>query len=144
MLWLVSLASGLLLSAYPVFADTSGPPAATRGISVPELRQRALSEAQKAAANAHLRLQVSGEAPADPSRVVVVEQKPEPNTLVPAGTTITVVVQVPVVRKRAPSDILVPPERVTVVPDLVKHPLSEAQPLVANARLKAGSERRRA
>src|SRR6266436_3838012 len=136
MLWLVSLASGILLFAYPVFADTSGPPAATRGILVPELRQRALSEAQKAAANAHLRLQVSGEAPADPSRVVVVEQKPEPNTLVPAGTTITVVVQVPVVRKRAPSDILVPPERVTVVPDLVKHPLSEAQPLVANARLK--------
>ena len=136
MLWLVSLASGILLFAYPVFADTSGQPAATRGILVPELRQRALSEAQKAAANAHLRLQVSGEAPADPSRVVVVEQKPEPNTLVPAGTTITVVVQVPVVRKRAPSDILVPPERVTVVPDLVKHPLSEAQPLVANARLK--------
>ncbi len=135
MLWLVSLASGILLSAYPVFADTSGPPAATRGILVPELRQRALSEAQKAAASAHLRLQVSGEAPADPSRVVVVEQKPEPNTLVPAGTTITVVVQVPVVRKRAPSDIVVP-ERVTVVPDLVKHPLSEAQPLVANARLK--------
>jgi len=136
MLWLVSLASGILLFAYPVFADTSGQPAATRGILVPELRQRALSEAQKAAANAHLRLQVSGEAPADPSRVVVVEQKPEPNTLVPAGTTITVVVQVPVVRKRAPSDILVPPERVTVVPDLVKHPLSEAQPLVANAKLK--------
>jgi beta-lactam-binding protein with PASTA domain len=135
MLWLVSLALGILLSAYPVFADTSGPPAATRGVLVPELRQRALSEAQKAAANAHLRLQVSGEAPADPSRVVVVEQKPEPNTLVPAGTTITVVVQVPVVRKRAPSDIVVP-ERVTVVPDLVKHPLSEAQPLVANARLK--------
>ena len=72
MLWLVSLASGILLFAYPVFADTSGPPAATRGILVPELRQRALSEAQKAAANAHLRLQVSGEAPADPSRVVVV------------------------------------------------------------------------
>jgi beta-lactam-binding protein with PASTA domain len=136
MLWLVSLASGILLSAYPVFADTSGPPAATRGILVPELRQRALSEAQTAAANAHLRLQVSGEAPADPSRVVVVEQKPEPNTLVPAGTTITVVVQVPVVRKRAPSDILVPPERVTAVPDLVKHPLSEAQPLIANAKLK--------
>jgi beta-lactam-binding protein with PASTA domain len=142
MLWLVYLAACFLLSGYPVFADTSGPPAATRGeyilaptVRVPELRQRALSEAQKVTTDARLRLQVSGEPPADPSKVVVVEQKPEPNTLVRAGTTVTVVVQVPTVRTRVPRDPAVP-ERVTVVPDLLKHPLSEAQPLVAKARLK--------
>jgi hypothetical protein len=46
MLWLVYLAACFLLSGYPVFADTSGPPAATRGeyilaptVRVPELRQ---------------------------------------------------------------------------------------------------------
>ena len=130
MLWLAYLAACVLLSGSPAFADTAGP-----SVRVPELRQRALSEAQKVAAGARLRLQVSGEAPADPSKVVVVEQKPEPNTLVPAGTTVTVVVKAPAVRRTAPRDVVVP-ERVTVVPELLKHPLSEAQPLVANARLK--------
>jgi hypothetical protein len=67
MLWLVCLAACFLLSGYPVFADTSGPPAATRGeyilaptVRVPELRQRALSEAQKVTMDARLRLQISG------------------------------------------------------------------------------------
>jgi beta-lactam-binding protein with PASTA domain len=142
MLWFISLALCVLLSASPAYADTSGPPAATRGeyvpaptVRVPELRQRALSEAQKVITDARLRLQVSGGPPADPTRVVVVEQKPEPNTLVRAGTTVTVVVQAPTARRTAPRDVIVP-ERVTVVPDLLKHPLSEAQPLVANAKLK--------
>jgi beta-lactam-binding protein with PASTA domain len=135
MVWLVCLAACFLLSGDPVVADTSGP-STTRGVyvpppsvQVPELRQRVLSEAQKVATDAHLRLQVSGEAPADPSKVVVVEQKPAPNTMVAAGTTITVVVQVPIVRRRVP-------ERLTTVPDLLKRPLSDAQPLVTSVRLK--------
>lgn len=135
MVWLVCLAACFLLSGDPVVADTSGP-STTRGVyvpapsvQVPDLRQRVLSEAQKVATDAHLRLQVSGEAPADPTKVVVVEQKPAPNTMVAAGTTITVVVQVPTVRRRVP-------ERLTTVPDLLTRPLSDAQPLVTSVRLK--------
>jgi beta-lactam-binding protein with PASTA domain len=95
-----------------------------------------LSEAQKAATDARLRLQVSGEAPVDPNKVMVVEQKPEPNTMVPAGTTVTVVVRVPASRQTGPSPEIIVPERLTVVPELLKRSLSVAQPLVTSARLK--------
>jgi beta-lactam-binding protein with PASTA domain len=95
-----------------------------------------LSEAQKAATDARLRLQVSGEAPVDPSKVMVVEQKPEPKTMVPAGTTVTVVVRVPASRQTGPSPEIIVPERLTVVPELLKRSLSVAQPLVTSARLK--------
>jgi len=138
---LICLSSCLLLAGDPAVADTSGP-SSTRGVyvpapnvQVPDLRQRLLSEAQKAATDAHLRLQVSGEAPVDPKKVVVVEQKPEPNTMVPAGTTVTVVVRVPASRT-GPSHEIIVPERLTVVPELLKRSLSEAQPLVTSARLK--------
>jgi beta-lactam-binding protein with PASTA domain len=94
-----------------------------------------LSEAQKVATDAHLRLQVSGEAPADPAKVIVVEQNPAPNTQVPVGTTVTVVVRASTVRQTGPIDPRIS-QRVTVVPELVKRPLSEAQPLVTTARLK--------
>jgi beta-lactam-binding protein with PASTA domain len=100
------------------------------------MRQRTLSEAEKAATDAHLRLQVSGAAPADPNKVVVMEQKPEPNAMVPAGTTVTVAVRVPASRQTGPSREIIAPERLTIVPELLKRSLSEAQPLVASARLK--------
>src|SRR2546430_1256322 len=114
MLWLISLALCVLLSASPAYADTSGPPAATRGeyvqaptVQVPELRQRALSEAQKVITDARLRLQVSGGPPADPTREGGVEQKPEPNTPVRAGTTGTGVVQAPPAQRPAPRQAMV-------------------------------------
>ena len=97
MLRLICLSFCFLLAGDPAVADTSAP-SSTRGVYVPapnvqvsDFRQRMLSEAQKAATGAHLRLQVSGEAPVDPSKAVVVDQKPGPNTMVPAGTTVTVV-----------------------------------------------------
>ena len=139
---LICLSSCILLAGDPAVADTSGP-SSTRGVyvpapnvKVPDLRQRTLSEAQKAATDAHLRLQVSGEAPVDPNKVAVVEQKPEPDTMVPAGTTVTVVVRVPASRQTGPSREIIVPERLTVVPELLKRSLSEAQPLVTSARLK--------
>lgn len=94
-------------------------------VVVPELRQRALSDAQKLAADAHLRLQVSGDAPADPSKAVVVQQTPDPNTTVRAGSVVIVVVQVPGAR-----------QTFTVVPDLQSRSLTDARPLVTSARLK--------
>lgn len=141
---LLCLASCLLAGRPLAFADTSGAPGAGRmytpapivQVAVPELRQRLLSDAQKVTAEARLRLQVSGDAPADPTRVVVVRQTPEPNAMVPVGTTITVVVQVPAARPTGPSRAVIVPERLTVVPDLLKHSLSEAQPLVTTARLR--------
>jgi len=139
---LLCLSSCFLLAGDPAVADTLGP-SSTRGVyvpapnvQVPDLRQRLLSEAQKVATDAHLRLQVSGEAPVDPRKVVVVEQKPGPNTMVPAGTTVTVVVRVPASRQTGPSRDIIVPERLTVVPELLKRSLSEAQPLVTSARLK--------
>jgi beta-lactam-binding protein with PASTA domain len=59
-------------------------------VQVPDLRQRLLSDAQKVTTDARLRLQVSGDAPSDASKFVVVRQTPEPNATVPAGTTVTV------------------------------------------------------
>jgi len=47
-----------------------------------------LSEAQKAATDAHLRLQVSGEAPVDPNKAVVVDQKPGPETRVSLSSVV--------------------------------------------------------
>jgi beta-lactam-binding protein with PASTA domain len=67
-------------------------PAVQVQVQVPDLRQRLLSDAQKVTTDAPLRLQVSGDAPADASKFVVVRQTPEPNTTVPAGPTVTVVV----------------------------------------------------
>jgi len=131
-----------LLAGDPAVAETSGS-SSTRdvyvppiNVQVPDLRQRLLSEAQKAATDAHLRLQVSGEAPVDPNKVVVVEQKPEPDAMVPAGTTVTVVVRVPASRETGPSRKIIVPEKLTIVPGLLKRSLSEAQPLVTGARLK--------
>jgi len=139
---LICVSSCFLLAGDPAAADTSAP-SSTRGVyvpasnvRVPDFRQRILSEAQKTATDARLRLQVSGEAPVDPNRVVVVEQKPEPNTMVPAGSTVTVVVRVPASRQTGPSRDIIVPERLTVVPELLKRSLSEAQPLVTSARLK--------
>lgn len=139
---LVCLSFCFLLAGDPAVADTSSP-SSTRGVyvpvpnvQVPDLRQRLLSEAQKAATDAHLRLQVSGEAPVDSSKAVVVDQKPGPNTMVPAGTTVTVVVRVPPLRQTRPSREVIVPERFTVVPELLKRSLSEARPLVTSARLK--------
>lgn len=139
---LVCLSFCFLLAGDPAVADTSSPSSA-RGVyvpvpnvQVPDLRQRLLSEAQKAATDAHLRLQVSGEAPVDSSKAVVVDQKPGPNTMVPAGTTVTVVVRVPPLRQTRPSREVIVPERFTVVPELLKRSLSEARPLVTSARLK--------
>ena len=143
---LLSLTAFALVWDAPAFADTatpSPPPAQQRiyvppSVQVPELRQRSLSDAQKVATDVRLRVQVSGDAPADPSKVVVVDQKPAPNTSVPMGTTITVVVQPPsALRQRLPSDaVVVPPQRTTVVPDLLRHNLIEARPLVTTARLR--------
>ena len=83
LLRLICLSSCFLLAGDPAVADTSGP-SSTRGayvpapeVQVPDFRQRMLSEAQKAATDARLRLQVIGEAPIDPNKVVIVEQKPE-------------------------------------------------------------------
>ena len=143
-LWLAGFASCLFLGA--AFADTSGPaptqrmytpaPAVQVQVQVPDLRQRLLSDAQKVTTDARLRLQVSGDAPADASKFVVVRQTPEPNTTVPAGTTVTVVVQATASRQTGPSQAVVVPGRITVVPELVKHSLSEARPLMETARLK--------
>ena len=139
---LICLSSCVLLSGDPAVADISAP-SSTRGayvpapnVQVPDLRKRMLSEAQKAATEAHLRLQVSGEARVDPNKVMVVDQKPEPNTMVPAGTTVTVVVRVPASRQTGPTGEIIVPARLTVVPELLKRSLSEAQPLVTRARLK--------
>src|SRR5438093_8712508 len=144
MVWLACFASCLVSPGDPAFADTAGPsspsqrmytpaPALQAQVQVPDLRQRLLSDAQKVTTDARLRLQVSGDAPADASKFVVVRQTPEPNTTVPAGTTVTVVVQATASRQNPPSRV---PERITVVPDLVKHSLVEARPLVESARLK--------
>jgi beta-lactam-binding protein with PASTA domain len=108
-------------------------PALQVQVQVPDLRQRLLSDAQKVTADAHLRLKVSGDAPSDASKFVVVRQTPEPNATVPAGTTVTVVVQAAASSQTPPSRV---PDRITVVPDLVKHSLLEAQPLIETARLK--------
>ena len=139
MLRLICLSFCFLLAGDPAVADTSAP-SSRRGVYVPapnvqvsDFRQRMLSEAQKAATGAHLRLQVSGEAPVDPSKAVVVDQKPGPNTMVPAGTTVTVVVRVPALRQTGPSRDIIVPERLTVVPELLKRSLAEAQPLVTSA-----------
>lgn len=139
---LICLSSCFLLAGGPAVADTSGP-SSTRGVyvpapnvQVPDLRQRLLSEAQKVATDARLRLQVSGEAPADPSKVVVADQKPEPNTMVPVGTMVTVVVRAPASRQTGPAPEIIVPKRLTVVPELLKRSLSEAQPLVTSARLR--------
>ena len=143
-LWLICLVSCFLRAGDPAAADTSSPSTSTtRGVfapaplrvPVPEFRQRTLSEAQKLATDSHLQLQVRGESPSDPGKVVVVEQNPAPNAEVPVGATITIVVRAPAVRQTGPSDAKMS-QQVTVVPDLLKRPLSEAQPLVANARLK--------
>ena len=146
MLWLVCFASCLCSPGDAAFADTSGPspaqrmytpaPAVQVQVQVPDLRQRLLSDAQKATTDARLRLQVSGDAPADASKFVVVRQTPEPNSTVPAGTTVTVVVQATASRQTGPSSAVIVPGRITVVPELVKHSLSEARPLVEAARLK--------
>jgi len=139
---LICLSSCFLLAGDPAVADTAGPSSKqyqyvpARYVQVPDFRQRMLPEAQKAATDARLRLQVSGEPPADPSTVVVVDQKPGPNTMVPAGTTVTVVVRVPASRQTGPSRDIIVPERLTVVPELLKRSLAEAQPLVSTARLK--------
>ena len=159
---LVCLAASFLSSGAPAFADTASPPPAQNPYStprmytpakitvpVPELRQRLLSDAQKVAADSHLQLQVSGDAPADPSKFVVVKQSLEPNAMVPVGTILTVVVQPSPVRRTvprgaitAPSDLLTQPsdsartDGATVVPDLLQHSLLEAQPLVKAKQLK--------
>ena len=139
---LICLSSCFLLAGDPAVADTATPPS-TRDtyvrlpkVQVPDFRQQILSEAQKTAATARLRLQVSGEAPVDPSKVVVMEQKPGPNTMVAAWTTVTVVVRVPAWRQTGPSRDIIERETLTVVPELLKRSLSEAQPLVTRARLK--------
>lgn len=139
---LICLSSCFLLAGDPAVADIAGP-SSTRGVyvpapnvQVPDLRQRLLSEAQKIATDARLRLQVSGEAPADPSKVVIADQKPEPNTMVPAGTTVSVVVRAPASRQMGPAREIIVPERLTVVPELLKRSLSEAQPLITSARLR--------
>lgn len=139
---LICFSSCFLLAGDPAVAATSDP-SSTRGVyvparnvQVPDLRQRVLSEAQQVATDARLRLQVSGETPVDPSKVVVVEQKPEPDTLVPAGSTVTVVVRAPASRRTGPSREVIVPERLTVVPALLRRSLSEAQPLVTGARLR--------
>ena len=145
-LWHACFASCLFSPGGPVFADTSGPPPAQRmytpapavraQVQVPNLRQRLLSDAQKATTDARLRLQVSGDTPADASKFVVVRQTPEPDTTVPAGTTVTVVVQATASRQTPPSSAVIVPGRITTVPELVKHSLAEARPLVEMARLK--------
>lgn len=140
----IYLTAFALVSDVPALADTatpSPPPAQQRiyvppSVQVPDLRQRALSDAQKVATDLRLRVQVSGDAPADPTKVVVVDQKPAPNTSVPMGSTITVVVQPPsALRQRLPSDAVVA-QRVTVVPDLLRHNLIEVRPLMTTARLR--------
>ena len=138
---LICLSSCFLLAGDPAVADTATPPS-TRDtyvrlpkVQVPDFRQQILSEAQKTATTARLRLQVSGEAPVDPSKVVVMEQKPGPNTMVAAWTTVTVVVRVPAWRQTGPSRDIIERETLTVVPELLKRSLSEAQPLVTRARL---------
>ncbi len=106
-------------------------------VQVPELRQRSLLEAQQRAQEARLRLEVRGGAPADPSRAVVVEQTPQPNTQVPAGTSITVVVRVSATKQAGPPrEVLAPPEGLVIVPELRKRPLLEAQQRVKNAQLR--------
>src|SRR5882724_6273973 len=145
-LWHACFASCLFSPGGPVFADTSSPPPAQRmytpapavraQVQVPNLRQRLLSDAQKVTTDARLRLQVSGDTPADASKFVVVWQTPEPDTTVPAGTTVTVVVQATASRQTPPSSAVIVPGRITTVPELVKHSLYEARPLVETARLK--------
>lgn len=144
MVWLAAcFASCLVSPGDSVFADTASPsptqrmytpaPAVQVQVQVPDLRQRLLSDAQKVTTDARLRLQVSGDAPSDATRFVVVRQTPDPNATVPAGTIVTVVVQATASRQTPPSRV---PERITVVPDLVKHSLLEARPLMETARLK--------
>jgi len=111
-------------------------PAVRVQVQVPDLRQRLLSDAQKVTTDARLRLQVSGDTPADASKFVVVRQTPEPDATVPAGTTVTVVVQATASRQTPPSSAVIVPGRITTVPELVKHSLYEARPLVETARLK--------
>ncbi len=146
MLWLACFASCLCSPGDAAFADTSGPspaqrmytpaPAVQVQVQVPDLRQRLLSDAQKVTTDARLRLQVSGDTPADASKFVVVRQTPEPDATVPAGTTVTVVVQATASRQTPPSSAVIVPGRITTVPELVKHSLYEARPLVETARLK--------
>jgi len=146
MVWLACVVSCLVGPGDPVFADTANPSPAQRmytpapsmqvQVQVPDLRQRLLSDAQKVTTDARLRLQVSGDAPSDASKFVVVRQTPEPNATVPAGTTVTVVVQATASRQTGPSRAVIVPDRLTVVPDLLKHSLLEARPLVETARLK--------
>src|SRR6266542_608441 len=145
-LWLASFASCLVSPGAPAFAGTSDAPPAQRmytpapavrvQVQVPDLRQRLLSDAQKVTTDARLRLQVSGDTPADASKFVVVRQTPEPDATVPAGTTVTVVVQATASRQTPPSSAVIVPGRITTVPELVKHSLYEARPLVETARLK--------
>jgi beta-lactam-binding protein with PASTA domain len=142
MLRLIFFPLCFLLACDPAVADTATPPS-TRDtyvrlpkVQVPDFRQQILSEAKKTATTARLRLQVSGEAPVDPSKVVVMEQKPGPNTMVAAWTTVTVVVRVPAWRQTGPSRDIIERETLTVVPELLRRSLSEAQPLVTRARLK--------
>jgi beta-lactam-binding protein with PASTA domain len=138
---IVCFVSCFWLASNPGLADTSSP-SSTRGVyvpatlaQVPDLRQRPLPAAQQSAKDARLRLEVSGAPPAEPSRAVVVEQKPEPNTLVPVGSAITVVVRVPPSRQVGPPrEVPVPAE--VMVPELRRRALSEAQQRVAERRLK--------
>jgi beta-lactam-binding protein with PASTA domain len=129
-----------------VFADTATPstpstsgrayaPAIIR-VQVPDLRQQVLAEAQKIAADSRFRVQVSGDAAVDPTKVIVVRQTPDPNTSAAVGSVITVVVQTPNTSQPPPSRAVVVPSRLTSVPDLLQKSLMEARPLVENARLR--------
>jgi len=128
------------------FADTATPstpstsgraytPAIIR-VQVPDLRQQVLAQAQKIAAESHLRVQVSGDVAVDPAKVIVVRQTPDPNTSAAVGTVITVVVQAPNTSQPPPSRAVVVPSRLTSVPDLLQKSLMEARPLVESARLR--------
>jgi len=143
---LVLLVPVLCASGRPAFADTATPsspstsgraytPAIIR-VQVPDLRQQVLAEAQKIAADSHLRVQVSGDAAVDPAKVIVVRQTPDPNTSAAVGSVITVVVQAPNTSQPPPSRAVVVPSRLTSVPDLLRKSLMEARPLVENARLR--------
>ena len=122
MVWLACFASCLVSPGDHVFADTAGPssptqrmytpaPAVQVQVQVPDLRQRLLSDAQKVTIDARLRLQVSGDVPSDATRFVVVKQTPDPHATVPAGTTVTVVVQAVASRQTGPSRAVIVPER---------------------------------
>jgi beta-lactam-binding protein with PASTA domain len=143
---LVGLVACLLLAGHPVLADTSTPstPSAKQRVytpalitvQVPDLRKRVLPEAQKLATDAQLRLVVSGEAPADPGKAVVVRQTPEPNTSVAIGTVVTVVVHISSTPPTGTTGDGSVPSRVTIVPDLLQRSLTEARPLMEKARLR--------